>query len=75
MKNIFIGGNNTFRDLYSKFDQIGDFTNKTKFKNPVKEEQKKQSRPFYPIKKNLSSIISKIYLIKIYFQFFLQNNN
>ena len=51
MKNIFIGGNNTFRDLYSKFDQIGDFTNKTKFQNPVKEEQKKQSRPFYPIKK------------------------
>ena len=47
MKNIFIGGNNTFRDLYSKFDQIGDFTNKTKFQNPVKEEQKKQSQPIY----------------------------
>ena len=51
MKNMVIGGNNTFRDLYSKFDQIGDFTNKTKFKNPVKEEEKKQSQPIYPIKK------------------------
>ena len=42
---------NTFRDLYSKFDQIGDFSNKTKFRNPVKEEEKKQSQPIYPIKK------------------------
>ena len=51
MKIMRIGGNNAFRDLYSKFDQIGDFTNKTKFKNPVKEEEKKQSQPIYPIKK------------------------
>ena len=32
IKNMFIGGNNTFRDLYSKFDQIGDFTSKTNLK-------------------------------------------
>jgi len=51
MKIMRIGGNNAFRDLYSKFDQIGDFTNKTKFKSPVKEEEKKQSQPIYPIKK------------------------
>jgi hypothetical protein len=47
MKIMRIGGNNAFRDLYSKFDQIGDFTNKTKFKNPVKEEEKKQSQPIF----------------------------
>ena len=51
MKNMFVTGNNSIQDLYSKFDQIGDFTNKTKFQNPVKEEQKKQSQSIYPIKK------------------------
>jgi hypothetical protein len=47
IKNIFIGGNNEIVELYSKIDQIGDFTNKTKLRNPVKEEQKKQSQPIY----------------------------
>jgi hypothetical protein len=47
MKNMFVIGNNSIRDLYSKFDNIGDFSNKTKFHNPVKEEQKKQSQPIY----------------------------
>ena len=50
MKYMFVTGNNSIQDLYSKFDQIGDFTNKTKFQNPVKEEQKKQSQPIYSIK-------------------------
>ena len=30
---MFITGNNTFGELFSKLDQIGDFTNKTKFQN------------------------------------------
>ncbi len=51
IKNMFVSGNNAFGELYSKINQIGDFTNKTKLKNPVKEEQKKPSQPIYPIKK------------------------
>jgi len=51
MKNMFISGNTAFGELYSKIDNIGDFSNKTKFTNPVKQEQKKQSQPIYPIKK------------------------
>ena len=47
MKNMFVNGNNAIHDLYSKFDQIGDFSNKAKFRNPVKEEQKQQSQPIY----------------------------
>ena len=50
MKNMFVSGNNAIGDLYSKFDNIGDFTNKSKFRNPVKEQQKQQSQPIYPIK-------------------------
>jgi hypothetical protein len=51
MKNMFVSGNNAIEDLYSKFDNIGDFSNKTNFKNPVKEQQKKQSQPIYSIMK------------------------
>ena len=47
MKNMFVNGNNAISDIYSKLDNIGDFSNKTKFQNPVKEEQKKQSQPIY----------------------------
>jgi hypothetical protein len=47
LKNMFVNGNNTFSDLYSKFDSIGDFTLKTKLKNPVKEDEKKQAKPIY----------------------------
>jgi len=43
MKNMLVNGNNAIIDLYSKFDSIGDFSNKTKFRNPVKEQEKKQS--------------------------------
>ena len=46
MKNIFIGGNNTIRDLYSKFDQIGDFTNKTKFQIQLKKNKKNNHNQF-----------------------------
>ena len=45
MKNMAIRGIDTFNDLYSKFDNIGDFSNKTNFRNPVKEQQKQQSQP------------------------------
>jgi hypothetical protein len=31
MKNMFVNGNNAISDLYSKIDNIGDFSNKTKF--------------------------------------------
>ena len=55
MKNMFVSGNNAIGDLYSKFDQIGDFTNKTKFRNPVKEEEKQQSQPIYNIEKDSST--------------------
>lgn len=47
MKKMSLIGNNVFNDLYSKFDNIGDFSNKTKFTNPVKQEEKKQSQPIY----------------------------
>ena len=30
MKNMFVSGNNEITDLYLKFDNIGDFTNKSK---------------------------------------------
>ena len=36
MKNMFVSGNNAIEDLYSKFDNIGDFSNKLKFRNPIK---------------------------------------
>ena len=51
MKNMFVSGNNAIGDLYSKFDQIGDFTNKSKFRNPVKEEEKQQTQQIYNIEK------------------------
>ena len=50
MKNMFVNGNNAINDLYSKFDNIGDISNKSNFRNPVKEQQKQQSQPIYPIK-------------------------
>ena len=40
MKNMFVNGNNAINDLYSKFDNRGDFSNKSNFSNPFKEEQK-----------------------------------
>ena len=49
---MFVSGNNAIGDLYSKFDNIGDFTNKSKFRNPVKEQQKQQSQPIYIEKEN-----------------------
>jgi hypothetical protein len=55
MKNMFVIGNNAIHDLYSKFDQIGDFSNKTKFRNPVKEEEKQQSQRIYNIEKDSST--------------------
>ena len=55
MKNMFVSGNNAIGDLYSKFDLIGDFTNKTKLRNPVKEEEKQQSQPIYNIEKDSST--------------------
>ena len=64
MKNMFVNGNNAINDLYSKFDSIGDFSNKTKFQNPVKEEQKKQSQPLYiqsPNKVNTKSYSQSYY--------------
>ncbi len=51
MKNMFVSGNNAIEDLYSKFDNIGDFSNKSNFRNPVKEQQKQQSQPIYSIMK------------------------
>ena len=54
MKNMALRGYNAIEDLYSKFDNIGDFSNKTNFRNPVKEQQKKQSQPIYAIKKDES---------------------
>ena len=53
MKNMFVNGNNAINDLYSKFDNIGDFSNKSNFRNPVKEQQKKQSQPIYIEKENI----------------------
>ena len=54
IKNMFVRGTNAIGDLYSKFDQIGDFSNKTKFRNPVKEEEKQQSQRIYNIEKETS---------------------
>lgn len=51
MKNMALRGYNAIEDLYSKFDNIGDFSNKTNFRNPVKEQQKTQSQPIYSIMK------------------------
>jgi len=51
MKNMAIRGIDALNDLYSKYDNIGDFSNKTNFRNPVKEQQKKQSQPIYSIMK------------------------
>ena len=53
MKNMFVSGGNAINDLYSKYDNIGDFSNKTNFRNPVKEQQKKQSQPIYIEKENI----------------------
>lgn len=52
MKNMAILGKDAIDDLYSKFDNIGDFSNKTNFRNPVKEQQKKQSQKIYIEKEN-----------------------
>ena len=52
MKNMFVIGKNAIGDLYSKFDNRGDFSNKSKFRNPVKEEQKTQSQKIYIEREN-----------------------
>ena len=50
MKNMFVSGNNSIRDLYSKFDQMG----KSNFRNSIKEEEKQQSQPMYNTQKESS---------------------
>ena len=52
MKNMAIRGIDAINDLYSKYDNIGDFSNKTNFRNPVKEQQKQQSQKIYIEKEN-----------------------